>query len=112
MLCDGFFKVKADFTSKVKSEIGSSDYLKWGYYIAFHSYTFRIFMHNEFNLIRFTAMKVGDGIVDASHKLRHGRRRRGRGLRGTDRLRCHLLQLVLRCGIVLFPHRAALRPCE
>ena len=24
---------------------------RWGYYIAFHSYTFRIFMHNEFNPI-------------------------------------------------------------
>ena len=28
-----------------------ADYLKWGYYVAFHSYTFRIFMHNEFNPI-------------------------------------------------------------
>ena len=41
MLCEGFFKVKSEIP----------DYLKWGYYIAFHSYTFRIFMHNEFNPI-------------------------------------------------------------
>ena len=33
------------------TSVSTQDYLKWGYYIAFHSYTFRIFMHNEFDPI-------------------------------------------------------------
>mmetsp|Transcript_20406 Transcript_20406/g.52694 ORF Transcript_20406/g.52694 Transcript_20406/m.52694 type:complete len:600 (+) Transcript_20406:91-1890(+) len=41
MLCQGFFKVKDDIP----------DYLYWGYVIAPHSYSFRVFMHNEFSVI-------------------------------------------------------------
>jgi hypothetical protein len=39
MLCEGFFIVK----SKIPG------YLIWGYYLAPHTYTFRMFMHNEFD---------------------------------------------------------------
>ena len=39
MLCEGFFLVKSDIP----------DYLKWGYWIAFHSYTFRIIVPSNAN---------------------------------------------------------------
>lgn len=41
MLCEGFFIVK----DKIP------DYLIWGYYLGFHTYSFRSFMFNEFNSI-------------------------------------------------------------
>ena len=42
MLCEGFFKLKDDIP----------DYLVWGYHMAPHTYTFRVFMHNEFHPIK------------------------------------------------------------
>lgn len=39
MLCQGYMIVK----SKIP------DYLIWGHYISFHTYSFKSFMHNEFN---------------------------------------------------------------
>jgi ABC-type multidrug transport system permease subunit len=41
MLCEGFLVVKEDIPP----------WFIWGYYLAFHTYTFRIFMHNEFDSI-------------------------------------------------------------
>lgn len=38
MLCQGYMIVKSQIP----------DYLIWGYYIAFHTYSFKGFMHNEF----------------------------------------------------------------
>ena len=52
MLCEGFFKVKNDIPP----------WLSWAYYIAPHSYTFRIFMHNEFDTIdHFDSFQHQDG---------------------------------------------------
>lgn len=42
MLCEGFFKVKSEIP----------DYLIWGYHVSPHSYTFRVFMYNEFHPIK------------------------------------------------------------
>lgn len=42
MLCEGFFKLKADIPP----------YLIWGYHMAPHTYTFRTFMYNEFHPIK------------------------------------------------------------
>mmetsp|Transcript_59169 Transcript_59169/g.118763 ORF Transcript_59169/g.118763 Transcript_59169/m.118763 type:complete len:607 (-) Transcript_59169:230-2050(-) len=42
MLCQGFFKLKKDIPP----------YLIWGYHMAPHTYTFRVFMHNEFHPIK------------------------------------------------------------
>jgi ABC-type multidrug transport system permease subunit len=39
MLCEGFLKIKSQIPG----------YLIWGHYMAPHTYTFRIFMYNEFN---------------------------------------------------------------
>lgn len=41
MLCEGFLLVRDDIPP----------WFIWGHYIAFHTYTFRVFMHNEFNPI-------------------------------------------------------------
>jgi len=41
MLCEGFFIVRTDIPP----------WFIWGYYIGFHSYTFRVFMYNEFSQI-------------------------------------------------------------
>jgi len=38
MLCQGFLKIKSEIP----------DYLIWGHYMAPHTYTFRVFMYNEF----------------------------------------------------------------
>ncbi|EKX42602.1 hypothetical protein GUITHDRAFT_111286 [Guillardia theta CCMP2712] len=43
MLCEGFMKIKDDIP----------DYFIWGYYIAFHTYSFRAFMVNEFEGIKY-----------------------------------------------------------
>ncbi|KAJ8612432.1 hypothetical protein CTAYLR_006585 [Chrysophaeum taylorii] len=52
MLVEGFFRVKHDIPV----------YLIWGYYYAFHTYTFRVFMHNEFNPIsKFNGPQFRDG---------------------------------------------------
>ena len=52
MLCEGFFRVKSDIP----------DYLIWGYYQGFHTYTFRIFMKNEFQPINnFDGPQFRDG---------------------------------------------------
>jgi len=52
MLCEGFFRVKSDIP----------EYLQWAYHLAFHTYTFRIFMHNEFNRIHdFDGPQFHDG---------------------------------------------------
>lgn len=42
MLCEGFLIVKDDIPP----------WFIWGYYMAFHTYTFRIFMYNEFESIK------------------------------------------------------------
>jgi len=42
MLCEGFLIVKNDIPP----------WFIWGYYIAFHTYTFRVFMYNEFDPIK------------------------------------------------------------
>mmetsp|Transcript_15619 Transcript_15619/g.51119 ORF Transcript_15619/g.51119 Transcript_15619/m.51119 type:complete len:606 (+) Transcript_15619:65-1882(+) len=57
MLCEGFFRVKHDIPI----------YLVWAYYQAFHTYTFRIFMHNEFNRI---SHFDGPQFRDGHHVLR------------------------------------------
>ena len=41
MLCEGFLVVKEDIPP----------WFIWGYYLAFHTYTFRIFMYSEFSSI-------------------------------------------------------------
>ena len=52
MLCQGFFKLKEDIPP----------YLIWGYHMAPHTYTFRVFMHNEFNPIaKLDSMMYKDG---------------------------------------------------
>ncbi|EKX42629.1 hypothetical protein GUITHDRAFT_73695 [Guillardia theta CCMP2712] len=43
MLCEGFMKVKNDIP----------DWFIWGYYMAFHTYSFRAFMVNEFEGIQY-----------------------------------------------------------
>mmetsp|Transcript_35389 Transcript_35389/g.45638 ORF Transcript_35389/g.45638 Transcript_35389/m.45638 type:complete len:642 (+) Transcript_35389:85-2010(+) len=52
MLCEGFFKIRSEIP----------DYLIWGYHISPHSYTFRIFMYNEFHPIKnFESILYADG---------------------------------------------------
>jgi hypothetical protein len=52
MICQGFFKLKGDIP----------DYLIWGYYMAPHTYSFRVFMHNEFsNLGDLNSLIYADG---------------------------------------------------
>ncbi|EKX38776.1 hypothetical protein GUITHDRAFT_115105 [Guillardia theta CCMP2712] len=52
MLCEGFMKIKSDIP----------DYFIWGYYIAFHTYSFRVFMVNEFEPIKhFNSLQYSDG---------------------------------------------------
>lgn len=52
MLCEGFFRVKSDIP----------DYLIWGYYLGFHTYSFRVFMWNEFHPINhFDSQQYKDG---------------------------------------------------
>lgn len=52
MLCEGFFKLKDDIP----------DYLIWGYHMAPHTYSFRVFMHNEFSSInKLNSMLYKDG---------------------------------------------------
>mmetsp|Transcript_13847 Transcript_13847/g.19217 ORF Transcript_13847/g.19217 Transcript_13847/m.19217 type:complete len:122 (-) Transcript_13847:275-640(-) len=41
MLCQGFFIMHDDIP----------DWFIWGYYIAFHTYSFRVFMYNEFDSV-------------------------------------------------------------
>ena len=42
MLCEGFFIVKSEIPS----------WFVWGYHVAFHTYSFRVFLFNEFNEIK------------------------------------------------------------
>mmetsp|Transcript_2872 Transcript_2872/g.8747 ORF Transcript_2872/g.8747 Transcript_2872/m.8747 type:complete len:674 (+) Transcript_2872:44-2065(+) len=51
MLVEGFFKVAGDI----------SWVFKWMHYIAFHTYSFRIFMYNEFKDLSLTPMDLGGG---------------------------------------------------
>uniref|UniRef100_A0A7S0EUT3 ABC transporter domain-containing protein n=1 Tax=Hanusia phi TaxID=3032 RepID=A0A7S0EUT3_9CRYP len=53
MLCEGFMKIRDDIP----------DYFIWGYYIAFHTYSFRAFMVNEFENIDYfvNSPQFGDG---------------------------------------------------
>lgn len=52
MLCEGYFKIKSDIPP----------YLIWGYYIGFHTYSFRTFMYNEFHPIKnFDSQLYADG---------------------------------------------------
>ena len=57
MLCGGFFRLKHDIPP----------YLIWGYYQAFHAYSFRIFMYNEFKPI---SDFDGPQFRDGDHVLR------------------------------------------
>lgn len=60
MLCQGFLIVRSDIPP----------WFIWGYYIAFHTYAFRVFMHNEFDPIgRFDdaenpSWQTGDDVLD------------------------------------------------
>ena len=57
MICEGFFVVYNDIPA----------WFIWGYYMAFHSYTFRIFMYNEFisvNSIVDSNFKTGQDVLD------------------------------------------------
>jgi hypothetical protein len=56
MLCEGFFIVKDDIPP----------WFVWGYYVAFHTYSFRVFMFNEFDEIKnFTSpiFPNGDAVL-------------------------------------------------
>ena len=119
MLCEGFFKVKSEIPVCCPSRIFAS--MAWRS-SSRATRTRKVGLLHRLPLVHVPHLHAQRVQPDQQPRLqavlrwrrvlaflRHGRRRRGRGFPSADRLRRILSAHVLRCGIVLFPHRAALR---